>query len=87
MNQGERRIDHDLVSFRLSLFRSIAIDCSLQCSRRPRESQESTGVTVDTLAQRWQDFLAPEIDHFGNVGAEGNADRHLRESIAGRQRK
>ena len=86
MNQRERRMDHDLVSIRLSLSRSIAIDCSLQCSR-PRESQESNGVTVATLAQRWQDFFAPEIDHFGNIGAEGNADRNLRESIAGRQRK
>src|SRR5262245_27858184 len=79
-------MDNDLASLRLWLLCSIAIDCSLQCSR-PRESQESNGVTVDTRAQRWQDFLAPEIDHFGNVGAEGNADRNLRESIAGRQRK
>jgi hypothetical protein len=40
-----------------------------------------------TLAQRRKDFLAPEIDHFGNIGAEGNADRNLREFLAGRQRK
>jgi len=39
------------------------------------------------LAQRRQDFSAPEIDHFGNIGAEGNADRNLRESITGSQRK
>jgi hypothetical protein len=48
---------------------------------------ETEKVAFDALPQRWKDFLAPEIDHFGNIGAEGNANGNLREFIMGRQRE
>jgi hypothetical protein len=75
-----------LFPFVLRLVEGLRRESSQQLLRR-RYAAQTKKVSVDALAQRWKDFLAPEIDHFGNIGAEGNANGNLREFIMGRQRE
>jgi hypothetical protein len=49
------------------------------------DADGAVGAGARSSAQRRQNFFAPEIEHFGNIGSERNAKRNLREFIAGPQ--